>query len=314
MKTYNKINQEKDQINYSRIIQLLIIAILIFLFFKGLKLVAPEASVGKMDDNEELYRLALIQTFKRDYNQAIESYKDIIERDSSECFAYQCLSELFLVKGLEEFDVELSKSYLLESHKNASNVLSIYENDLVAIVMKSLALINLSEYYEDDSATVTDLLVSGISEIQRGLKINDNYSDFWFAMGEWWTYAENLPLKKREAIIKHFFPNLELFDNGFSCLNVQALEAYQKSVDCRASTVKGLFGKMRGFLIEHNYEEFYSSMADIRTFTNYFPLENYYLERAQELWKSVEQFRQNQRKEGALGYYEKIIPQLSLNQ
>ena len=50
MKTYNvnKTDPKKEQINYSRIIQLLIIAILIFLFFNGLKLVAPEAGVVKM--------------------------------------------------------------------------------------------------------------------------------------------------------------------------------------------------------------------------------------------------------------------------
>ena len=311
-----KIEKNNSSIKYFKLRNLIGHLAFFLMFYIGVDVVAGNSTdYTSIDSNEELYRIALIQTFQRDYNGAIATYEAIIKRDSTECSAYQCLSELYLVKALEDFECESSKTYFLESKKYAEYVLDTYDEDLDAIVVKSLTLTNLSEFYVEEPEMSTALLITSINEIQKGLKVNKNYSDLWFALGEWWTYAINIPWEKRTQVLQNKFPQLESIENDFSCLNMQALNAYQEAVKCKPSSVKGLFGTMRVFLVEHNIEAFYDTKNEIQFLANYMPLENYYLEQAKKLWKSVELLRYDKRKDGEIGRnHQKQKESLSFNQ
>ncbi len=245
-----------------------------------------------LDDNEELYRLGLMQIYKRDYPNAIETYLLILERDSTECLAAQLLSELYLVKGLSlvecegEVDCERSNEYFEKSIVYSQQVLDTFDGDLPAHTNMALALNNLAllEYPSNEKSSA--FLIKSIEQIQEGFDVNMSYADLWFALGEWWYAAENFSEEERNTFFKKYFPLIDLgtFDD-YSCFNEYAQNSYTIAVRLNENSVLGNYGLMRTALIDHNIDLFTESYNNVHFFSNYMPLEYYYAGKVRFIWE-----------------------------
>ncbi len=267
----------------------LLILILVLMTIIGVQSLSNDVTYT-LDDSQDLYRIAQVQMAEGDFDGAILTFKEILERTPDDCMASYFLSELYLVKGLEEGDCETAQVFLKESLAYTNQVLLQHPPDSEAKVVQSLVHMNralLTEETEKKKWMDQSLVV-----LKEALDIAPRRDKLWFVLGEWWMNLSDFSLDwQKDLLTKHYPEKVEAVTDDFSCLWEEANEAYQTSVDCRKRTLFGNYGLMKVGMILHNDEQVIDAYNRAFTKFQYYPLQQYYTHQIHELWHDYRQDR-----------------------
>lgn len=258
---------------------------------------------GKLSENvlqeEELFRIAEVQMFNEDYNQAILTLKEILETDPESCQASYYLSEVYLVKGLITQFCELTCVDLENSIFFADKVLADYPYDMGALFVKSLAL--MSQLTDNEESSKIGFLKESFKINEKCLLLAPESHEFLFARGEWWMNLAEFPPDWRQQVLNEL--NIEP-DNADQSIDVDycwmtAQTAFESSAGFVPGNVFGHCGLMEIASIYRDQEMLINHYNQVNLDKQYFPIQRYHSNKMKSMWEA---FKQQHR------YFDKNIP------
>ncbi len=240
--------------------------------------------VTSLDGVEALMRVGEEQMHNRCYEQAVESFTTVLTNDPYNCYALYYLSEINLVRGLEEMGSTYAKSYYQNAVVYSEQAIAINGRDLLGLFYRSLSYLhlgNLARNFDEQQPYYT----KSMADINEGLGYNLSDENMWFAYGEWWFYTAQLIPSQRASLLKSI--DQQFFDKFPSSDELAydiALDAFENVTCYNPYAIMGLYGIVKTAIVLENPEKAAEAYRQVRWFNNYNALPYYYVQQIENYW------------------------------